>query len=51
MNFEDIITLDKADPLATKRFEFDLPDNTIYLDGNSLGKQVQVDLTRSSVGP
>ena len=37
MNFDEIITLDKADPLAKKRQEFDLPANTIYLDGNSLG--------------
>lgn len=37
MNFEDVIALDKADPLANKRLEFDLPENTIYLDGNSLG--------------
>jgi kynureninase len=37
MNFDDIIALDKADPLAKKRLEFDLPANTIYLDGNSLG--------------
>jgi len=37
MNFDEIITLDKADPLAKKRLEFDLPANTIYLDGNSLG--------------
>ena len=37
MNFHEIIALDKADPLAKKRFEFDLPANTIYLDGNSLG--------------
>jgi kynureninase len=37
MNFDDIITLDKADPLAKKRLEFSLPANTIYLDGNSLG--------------
>jgi len=37
MNFEQIIALDKADPLAKKRLEFDLPANTIYLDGNSLG--------------
>jgi kynureninase len=37
MNFDEIIALDKADPLAKKRLEFDLPVNTIYLDGNSLG--------------
>ncbi|GAC19826.1 kynureninase [Paraglaciecola arctica] len=37
MNFDEIIALDKADPLAQKRLEFDLPVNTIYLDGNSLG--------------
>lgn len=37
MNFDEIITLDKADPLAKKRLEFDLPAATIYLDGNSLG--------------
>ena len=37
MNFDEIITLDKADLLAKKRQEFDLPANTIYLDGNSLG--------------
>jgi kynureninase len=37
MNFEEFIALDKADPLANKRLEFDLPVNSIYLDGNSLG--------------
>jgi kynureninase len=37
MNFDDISALDKADPLAKKRLEFDLPTNTVYLDGNSLG--------------
>jgi kynureninase len=37
MNFDEIIALDKADPLANKRLEFDLPVDTIYLDGNSLG--------------
>lgn len=37
MNFDEIIALDKADPLAQKHLEFDLPVNTIYLDGNSLG--------------
>lgn len=37
MNFDDILALDKADSLAHKRAEFDLPAQTIYLDGNSLG--------------
>jgi len=37
MNFNEIIALDKADKLAHKRDEFDLPADTIYLDGNSLG--------------
>ncbi|TQV77587.1 kynureninase [Aliikangiella marina] len=29
--------MDAKDPLAAKRAEFYLPENTIYLDGNSLG--------------
>ena len=29
--------LDDKDPLAHKAGAFSLPDNTIYLDGNSLG--------------
>jgi kynureninase len=37
MNFNEIIALDKVDTLAHKRDEFDLPADTIYLDGNSLG--------------
>ncbi|WP_339726056.1 kynureninase [uncultured Paraglaciecola sp.] len=37
MNRDEIIALDKADPLGNKRLEFDLPNSVIYLDGNSLG--------------
>ena len=34
---DHIIKLDEASPLKTKKSEFLLPDNTIYMDGNSLG--------------
>lgn len=37
MNLDDVLDLDQADPLAAKRGEFALPDNVVYLDGNSLG--------------
>ncbi|ASG65046.1 kynureninase [Idiomarina piscisalsi] len=37
MNLTDVERLDSNDPLAQYRDEFDIPDNTIYLDGNSLG--------------
>ena len=35
----DCIAMDLADPLAPLREQFCLPENVIYLDGNSLGAQ------------
>ncbi|RUO68360.1 kynureninase [Idiomarina ramblicola] len=37
MNLTDVQALDNRDPLAEYREQFKLPENTIYLDGNSLG--------------
>lgn len=34
---DQIEALDRGDPLAAKRGEFALPQDTVYLDGNSLG--------------
>ena len=37
MTEDDIIKFDTADPLAAHRRHFELPADTIYLNGNSLG--------------
>ena len=36
-NRDACIALDASDPLASFKEQFELPPNTIYLDGNSLG--------------
>ena len=38
---------DKQDPLAAKRDAFVLPDNTVYLDGNSLGAMPKIAAERA----
>lgn len=37
ISFDDCVDLDRADPLREIRHQFDLPDDVVYLDGNSLG--------------
>lgn len=39
--------LDQQDPLAAKRDAFVLPDNTVYLDGNSLGAMPKIAAERA----
>ena len=34
---DDCAAIDRADPLATLREQFHLPEGLVYLDGNSLG--------------
>jgi len=43
----DCLTLDRDDPLAPLRAEFDLPPDVIYLDGNSLGARPKAALARA----
>lgn len=53
---ETLSALDREDPLARFRDEFDLPDGIIYLDGNSLGPLPRrtlarlIDVTREQWG-
>ncbi len=44
---QDCLALDAADPLAACRSEFALPDNVVYLDGNSLGARPKAALERA----
>lgn len=43
----DCMAMDTSDPLAALRDQFDLPADTIYLDGNSLGARPKTALERA----
>lgn len=47
MTRDDCLAMDSADPLAALREAFDLPPQTIYLDGNSLGALPRAALRRA----
>jgi kynureninase len=47
MTRDACLALDRDDPLAPLRAEFDLPEHTIYLDGNSLGAMPKKALARA----
>lgn len=47
LNYSDLQQLDQHDPLCAKRQAFSLPDNTLYLDGNSLGAMPKVAAERA----
>ena len=47
MTRNDCLARDAADPLASLRAEFDLPEGVIYLDGNSLGARPKAALARA----
>ena len=48
MNLSDAKALDRADPLASLRQRFSIPEGVIYLDGNSLGALPKAVAARSS---
>ena len=47
LNLQLLQLWDRQDPLAAKRDAFVLPDNTVYLDGNSLGAMPKIAAERA----